>query len=173
MTHAMRRYVDAVQTLSEAAARTYYHGSRKAFPVGFILRAQSDGYVHGVHGDEFDVGVRRVERVLEKFRPPEMISRLEAVFLSPLLAGVLHAGGHDDFVYRVEPIGACQPSCLWWYSSIEDYLLYDSKPFPVKLSRQYAENYWNNVPPPEGKSATYEYRCREAKIVAVVKPRRR
>lgn len=155
----LRRWME----LCEARQR-YYHGSRKAFPVGFVLKPQLDGYVHGVHGDELDAGIRRVEAFIDRYRPAHMISRLEAVFLSPSVKGIIYAGGYKDHVYLVEPIGACEQSSLWWYQQIEDHLLH-GRHIPAKLGRQYAANYWNNVPPPEGKPVTYEFRCREARIV--------
>jgi len=150
------------------ARRSLFHGSREEFPVGFILRPQPHGYVHGVAGDEFDAGIRRVEGWLERFRPPSMISRLAAVFLSRSIAAILHAGGHDEHVYQVEPIGTCERSCLWWYDSIENYLL-DDVSIPEDQGQLWAENYWTNKPPPRGKPATYEYRCRSARILRIVR----
>ena len=142
----------------------FYHGSKKNFPIGFILEPQSDGYVHGVVGDEFDAGIRRVESIIERFRPSHMISRLGAVFLSPTINGIVHAGGHQNYIYQVSPIGSCEQSCLWWYHKIEECLLYKPR-MSIKLAKQYAENYWNNIPPPKDKPAIYEYRCRSAKII--------
>lgn len=145
----------------------FYHGSKKAFPVGFVLTPQADGYVHGVYGDESDKLIRRIERILEKFRPSEMISRLQSVFLVARVGAIEHAGGQSAYVYQVDPIGAAEESCLWWYAELES--LASEPRLNQRAVKTAAINYWTNVPPPQGKPATYEFRCRQATIVAILR----
>ena len=147
---------------------SHYHGSRHQFSIGFILRPQPDGYVHGVKGDALDAGIRRIERLFERYRPPHMISRFEAVFLAPSVLAIAYGGGNDTHVYEVEPIGVCEESCLWWYDNAERYLL-DGNRLPSRSAREWAENYWHNVPPPQGRLVTHEYRCRAARVTAVLR----
>jgi hypothetical protein len=156
-------------TLAEggAARMLLYHGSKKAFPVGFILTPQTDGYVHGVYGDELDKLIRKTERILEKYRPTTMISRLQSVFLVARVDAVEWAGGQADYIYQVEPIGAAEESCLWWYQELEN-LAYQPR-LDRHAAKTAAINYWTNAPPPQGKPATYEFRCRQATVVAIVR----
>jgi len=95
LMHLMRRW----RNVCEEGTAIFFHGSRREFPVGFILTPQREGYVHGVAGDEFDAGIRRVEAVFERHRPPQMISRLNAVFLAPTIAAISYAGGYPAPVY--------------------------------------------------------------------------
>jgi len=164
LMHLMRRW----RNVCEEGTAIFFHGSRREFPVGFILTPQREGYVHGVAGDEFDAGIRRVEAVFERHRPPQMISRLNAVFLAPTIAAISYAGGHDNYVYKVAPIGICEKSYLWWYDKVEQYLLDDTH-IPPKLAKRCAENYWRQTPPPTNKTSMWEYRCHAARITQLVK----
>jgi hypothetical protein len=163
----MREIIQIVEAGTSSKSGTFYHGSKKDFPVGFVLTPQADGYVHGVYGDESDQLIRKIEKILEENRPPTRISRLQSVFLVAQAGKIEHAGGQSDYIYLVEPIGAAEESCLWWYQELENLA------FQPRLRQSAAKiaamNYWNNVPPPEGKPATYEFRCRKAKILTIVR----
>jgi hypothetical protein len=150
-----------------SASGSFYHGSKKAFAVGFVLTPQADGYVHGVYGDESDKLIRKTERILEKYRPATMISRLQSVFLVARIGAVEHAGGQSEYIYQVEPIGATEESCLWWYQELEN-LAYQPR-LDQRAAKTAAINYWTNAPPPDGKPATYEFRCRQATVIAIVR----
>ena len=56
-----------------------YHGSKKIFPVGFVLEPQSDGYV------QQEPETKSIEAYIEKYRPKHMIARSQAVFMCPTL----------------------------------------------------------------------------------------
>lgn len=142
----------------------FYHGSKKLFEPGFILKPQPDGYVHGNFGDETDLDIRKIEKILEKYRPANMISRYESVFLVDNKNIIENVGGHANYIYMVQPIGECQKACLNWYSEIESNVSYGNKLPPAKLLKEWALNYWNAVYVPTGLSHI-EYRCREAKII--------
>lgn len=156
------------EIIQETRQTIFYHGSKKEFPAGFILKPQPDGYVHGMYGDEADVQIRKTEKILERYRPKHMISRFESVFLVATKAAIEHAGGNATHVYKVEPIGVCERACLWWYSEIENNIV-SGNSIPPDTIKTWALNYWNAVPPPDSKPATYEYRCREAKITQILR----
>jgi len=153
--------------INEAAGR-FYHGSKKAFPIGFILKPQPDGYVHGVYGDEGDIQIQRTEKALEQYRPQNMISRYDSVFLVSSPAIIEHAGGHSAFIYEVEPIGACEKNCLWWYQELENSVGFGNDMAPEEVETL-SNNYWNGVPAPHGKISTFEFRCTSAKIIKILK----
>jgi hypothetical protein len=148
-----------LRDLIEAQLR-FYHGSDRQFPVGFVLRPQPDGYVHGVAGDEFDRAIRRREKILETYRPPQMISRMEAVFLTDSPTLVDNAGGHSDYIYEVAPIGPVEKSNLGWYTEIERATEMGGRLSKARAS-EWALNYWHGV----AGRGTDEYRCRTARIL--------
>jgi hypothetical protein len=150
--HNLSHLVARKAALFEAAL---FHGSRREFPVGFILSPQSDGYVQ-------DPETKRTEEIVERYRPTGKIARHKAVFLVDDPDLIDSAGGYTDFIYTVEPIGRVERSDLSWYSDIEIYLDTDESE-----QQRLAENYWSGMPYNEGDHSLFEYRVKSAKIVAV------
>ena len=146
----------------------YLHGSKKEFPVGFVLTPQSDGYVHANYGDASDAQIRVIEKLIEKYRPSHMISRYQSVFLAPSIPAITQAGGDTTHIYEIEPIGECEKACLWWYAEFETNIVGATSIHPA-TAKKWALNYWNATPPPPGKPIVYEYRCREAKIIKILR----
>lgn len=133
---------------------TLYHGSRSSFPVGFILTPQNDGYVYQE---------RLTTDIVEKYRPPEKISRYDAVYMVDDPSLVDSAGGYDDYIYLVEPIGQVDKSDLSWYSEVEMYL--DATP---EEQKEWSLNYWNGVSYKNPVNSMWEYRAKQAKIVDIL-----
>jgi hypothetical protein len=156
-----------LMTLVEARGGTkLYHGSKKSFPVGFVLEPQKDGYVHANSGDEFDAQIKITEQLLEKFRPSDQLSRYESVFVTTTPATIEYAGGSTNHVYVVEPLGPIFFGNLYWYSQIEN-AAFDIDDYDPDELRSWAQNYW--AAKPSGQSETYEYRTNKARIVKEVK----
>lgn len=132
--------------------QVYYHGSRRKFPDGFTLTPQAIGYVH----DE-----KKVEDFVEKYRPPNKLSRFKSVFMVTDPEEIDYAGGYEDFIYEVMPVGVVEKSDLSWYSEISVYLHEDNQVEPMIEA---AKNYWSGVPFTDPKSSLFEYRTSAATI---------
>lgn len=142
------------------ARRRFFHGSQQQFPVGFVLKPQPGGYASLP-----DEGVAEVEEIVERYRPPDKISRREAVFMVGDPKEIDAAGGYVDHVYVVEPIGEVETSDLSWYSEIGVYFdMQDDE------SQTLAEAYWSGVPFYDAAHSLFEYRAREAEVVEEVEP---
>lgn len=131
---------------------SFYHGTKKIFPIGFILLPQLDGYVH----QEIEI-----ENILEKYRPENKISRFNSVFLVDNPDNVDFAGGYEDYIYKVQPIGQIDKSDLSWYSDVS---IYNTE----KENQIYATNYWNQIPYKNSDNSLWEYRCKSAKIIELI-----
>jgi hypothetical protein len=161
--------------LSEIRQRAYYHGSKRRFPVGFILRPQSDGYVQAGTGHaDLDDDILRTEQILEQYRPAEMISRRAAVFLvaRPDADLIDMVGGDSAFIYRVAPIGQVCKASMFWYAKISTFVpdlsrYADPDDFPDL--RRWASNYWH-AKPGGGRWNNHEYLCRAARIIQLIQP---
>ena len=136
------------------AAKKFYHGSQNEFPVGFVLLPQTEGYVHQE---------KHFEDRIEKYRPPNKISRFDAVFMTSNPNNCEPAGGYSDFIYEVVPNGQVDRSDLAWYSEAEIYL--EATENEVK---ECAINYWNGVPFKNPSNSQWEYRARSATIIRVL-----
>lgn len=152
------RYHDAMRLL---AARILYHGSREEFPPGFVLEPQPGGYA-----DLPDEDIAEVEAIVEAHRPPGMIPRREAVFMVDDPEMIDSAGGYDDHVYEVEPIGQAEASDMAWYSELSVYWI----DMPEDERRRLAEGYWSGDPFPDKSRGLFEYRARSARVVREVEP---
>ena len=136
------------------AQKLFYHGSPLHFPIGFILKPQNTGYVH----DE-----KEIEDIVERYRPPDKISRFQAVFMVDNPELIDYAGGYEDFMYIVEPIGQIDKSDLSWYTDVSVYL--DASP---EEQKEWSFNYWNGVPYKNPANSLWEYRAREAEVVKLL-----
>lgn len=137
-----------------AAAPKLYHGSRGHFDPGFVLKPQ-------VAADAFDEDVAPVEDIMEKHRPEGKIPRRESVFMVDDPERVEQAGGYEDHVYIVEPIGAVEASDLGWYGELSVYWM----DMPDDERRGLAEGYWSGDPFPGRPRSLYEYRARAAEVI--------
>jgi hypothetical protein len=151
--------------LTETTIPTLYHGSRRRFPKGFVLLPQSKGYVSW---DE----VRVHEQFIERYRPRDCLSRGQSVFMvaDPRLAET--AGGYEDYVYEVRPVGKVERNDLNWYevlNVLDNYSIEEQEQIDLNDPEWIAaaKNYWKGVPHP-GRSM-WEYRSPSAVIIRRVK----
>jgi len=147
------------RAIRRIARRRLFHGSQKQFPVGFVLKPQLGGYAHLPDED-----IARVEEIIERYRPPDKISRREAVFMVADPEEIDSAGGYDDHIYVVEPIGEVEVSDLSWYTELSVYWI----DMPEDEGRRLAEAYWSGEPFRDPARSLFEYRAREAEVVEEV-----
>jgi len=131
-----------------------YHGSRQKFPIGFILQPQAEGYVH----EELET-----EQIIEQYRPSNKISRFDSVFLVDDPSNIDYAGGYDDYIYVVEPIGQVDKSNLSWYTDVSVYL--DAS---HEEQKEWSLNYWNGIPYEKRANSLWEYRTKAAEIIDII-----
>lgn len=146
-----------IMKLFEIALPKLYHGSRKSFPIGFVLRPQSDGYTSFQDED-----VRRTEGIIEKYRPQGLIPRTKSVFMVDDPTMIESAGGYEDFVYLVRPNGRVERSNLGWYSRIDAYV--DATEQELA---EWSNNYWAGVPY-DKRPSVFEYRAESAQIIEII-----
>lgn len=145
------------------SGQTLYHGSRKRFKIGTILRPQRGGYVAGSGMDKIERAAHtKLEGYLDTFRPTGAVSRANAVFMCARPQDIDYAGGYDDYVYVVDPIGPVHRCNLHWYSQLFSYSFEDGV-YPPECA-EWAQNYWSAKP---SKNALYEYLAASAKVVGL------
>lgn len=137
-------------------APNLYHGSRKEFPVDFVLTPQNDGYVN-------DPEVSVTEKIMEKFRPEGHLSRRDSIFMVDDPDDIDNAGGYLAYIYKVAPIGSIEKNDLAWYSDLSIYAPYNELDDELIQS---AKNYWSGISHPE--NSLMEYRAKSAKIIEIV-----
>jgi hypothetical protein len=76
-----------------------------------------------------------------------------------------YAGGYEDFVHEVVPIGRVERSDMAWYSEVGTYFWDDEND---SEARQAAEAYWAGIPFQTPANSLWEYRARTARIVRLV-----
>jgi hypothetical protein len=146
-------YVSAsiLQCLKKIVAeKKFYHGSYETLPIGTILKPQ--GNIKTIPNFE----------ILEKYRPKEMLSLKDSVFLVANDEDIDACGGGTDYVFTVTPIGKIEKHNLAWSTEISKLEKNDPK-YKEKEQRM-AENYWNGIGHPNG---VWEYLTPAAKIIKV------
>lgn len=142
---------------------TFYHGSRKNFPLGTILRPQTDGYV-------FDAEVREFESLVDLRRPAEKLSRFSSVFLSRNIDDIDGAGGYTDAVYSVRVLEPVEKSDLAWYS--EAWCLFNDNGYSCTLDQEIINKlidaYWSGVAYRIASRSNFEYRVKSAIVDRLV-----
>ncbi|MFA5314220.1 MAG: hypothetical protein WC375_13040 [Methanomassiliicoccales archaeon] len=124
------------------------------FPNNTLLTPQPYGYVSQE---------RDIEDIVELYRPSNKINRAESVFMVDNPDLIDFAGGYEDYVYQVMPIGQVDKSDLSWYSEVSIYL--DAT---EEEQAEWSRNYWNSVPYKNPSNSLWEYRARSAKIVKMI-----
>lgn len=142
-----------LQKISQNRPLRLYHGSMKEFPNGFVLFSQNDGYVSHL---------RDIEVEFDKYRPRHILSRFNSMFMVDNPELIDSAGGHDDYIYLVEPIGPVFKSDLAWYTEFDAFWYEGGQDIPAEVI---ASNYWNGVPYINSEHSLWEYRAQSAKII--------
>lgn len=154
---AIKDRESATKELAEnSQVNTFYHGSMIELPVGTVLTPR-DNY-------ETNWGSTDFYAVLEKYRPANMLSHRESVFMCDNDEDVDLAGGGTDWLFTVEPLGKIQRHDLNWGSEIS-MLISDGYAVDSEEVRTAATNYWAGTP--HYNESVWEYLTPKAKILQV------
>jgi tRNA uridine 5-carbamoylmethylation protein Kti12 len=145
-----------LKTFENFKMKAFFHSSAKYIKNNTILRPHADSYVKQID-NEF------LEKLMEKYRPSDKLSRYDSVFLVDDMDLLDDAGASTDFIYTVEPIGNIEKSDLAWYTEVQ---IVDED--DTELIKEYVENYWNGVPFTDSSASLFEYRVPAAKIIELV-----
>ena len=160
----MRKLIDIVEVRTEK----YYHGSNDKLPVGTILNGRGAEYEAHWMGSGF-------YEILEKYRPPNMLSHKDAVFMCDNPDDIDVAGGGTEWLFTLLPLGKVERHDLNWSSEIDGLVSmtdddeddFDTLEDNEKRIREAAVNYWNGVP--HHSESVWEYLTPSAKILKVEK----
>lgn len=136
--------------------KLYYHGSSQPLPVGTILSPRSNY--------EENWGKTDFYRVLEVYRPKNMLSHRESVFMCDNETDVGIAGGYTDYLLTVKPLGQIQRHDLNWSSEISA-LVSDGYDLDSQEVEDAAHNYWQGIPHPN--EQVWEYLAPKALVMKV------
>jgi len=143
---------------SKLGARKFYHGSYDKLEVGEILTPGEDDY-------EENWGHNEWYQALHKHKPMESRQHSWSVFMVADEDDIDLAGGADDYVYVVEPVGDVERHDLNWASEIS-YLLDQGHDINSNEVKEAAINYWTGQP--HTNESVWEYLAPKAKIVSVL-----
>lgn len=136
-----------------------FHGSVCFFPEGYVMKANPAGYVRSEDAVDF-------ERVVEKRRPFEKLSRFHSVFLTADMELIDAAGGYTDAIYEVEPLTTPEASDLAWYS--DAWSEFSCDPCDMNRVNQLIDLYWSGEPYSNPDNSNVEYRARAGRIIRMV-----
>jgi len=137
--------------------KTFYHGSMTRLPVGTILTPRLEDYENNWGGTDF-------YRALEMYRPANMMSHKESVFMCDNEEDVDAAGGGTDWLFTVQPLGKIERHDLNWASEIS-MLADQGYDIDSNEIEDAAYNYWHGIPHPN--ESVWEYLAPKAKIIKV------
>jgi hypothetical protein len=137
--------------------RQYYHGSYEELPIGTVLRPRDEAYERDWQHTDF-------YSILEQYRPPEMLSHKNAVFMCDNPDDVDVAGGATEWLLIVVPLGKVERHDLNWSSEISMLVSSDDADNTVAI-KQAAHNYWQGIP--HHSETVWEYLTPSAQVVAV------
>ena len=135
-----------------------YHGSKKQFPIGFILKPQP--------GFNYEPEEKAVERILEYFRPPSKLNRKQSVYLveKPDHNLIERVGGDADYIYEVSVNSFEKNDVHWWAEILDNGAIdfMDGNKDALKWCKDMALSYWNGSP---SSKPSWEFRSPFAKII--------
>ena len=134
----------------------YYHGSYNPLEVGTIL-TPTENYEENWKDTDF-------YWPLEKYRPKNMLSHKESVFMVSDPDDVDLSGGATDYLLTIKPLGPIQKHDLNWSSEIS-MLVDQGYDIDSEEIKDAATNYWNGVP--HYNESVWEFLTTKAKVVAV------
>ena len=151
-----------------------YHGSSRELEIGDIIG-----------GRVFKSNFGDVEKIMEYYRPEGMAGRLNGVYLVSRPSDVYTAGGSDEYIYLMKPIGRVDRHHGAWLGVIYDYAMDNADELTrkgPKLSKaslkaaiadpqvqSAALNYWNGKPVKVRKGEVWEYIVDRAQVIKRVK----
>lgn len=145
-----------LKALFEVSGRKFYHGSMKYLPVGTILTPRDNYESNWGHTDFY--------KILEKYRPKNMLSHSQSVFMVGNDEDIDLAGGGTEYVFIVEPLDKVQKHDMNWSSEIS-MLISDGHKIDDPKVIEAANSYWNGNP--HYNESVWEYLTTKAKILAV------
>lgn len=134
----------------------YLHGSSVLLPIGTILKNNPENYQNTWGHNHFYIA-------LEKYRPDNMISHRQAVFMADEESIDL-AGGSLDYIFIVKPRGKVQKHDLNWSSEIE-VLISEGLDIDSQEVKNACQKYWNGEP--HHNESVWEYLCLSAEIIDI------
>ena len=137
-------------------ASTFYHGSMDELPVGTVLTPR-DNYEQTWGNTDF-------YSALERYRPSNMLSHRQGVFMCHDPDDVDLAGGGTEWLFTVVPLGLIQKHDLNWGSEVS-MLISDGYAIDSPEVKNAAEKYWAGEP--HYNESVWEYLTPSAKITAV------
>ena len=143
----MRTWIDLV----ESAEKTFFHGSDKHWEPGSILSGRGEAY-------EKDWSHQDFYRVLEKYRPSDMLSHRDSVFMW-VDDNDLDMYGGGEWVLELEPLGTVERHDMNWSGAIIEAI--DNGEDEETIA-QLAENYWDGIPTDD---PLWEYLTPKARVI--------
>jgi hypothetical protein len=140
----------------EFSSKLYYHGSYDQLPVGTVLSPRDDYENDWQHTDFY--------LPLEKYRPRNMLSHKQSVFMCDNPDDVDLAGGATEWLFTVKPLGPVQKHDINWGSEIS-MLISDGHSIDDPAVVDAAKNYWAGVP--HANESVWEYLTPSAEIVKI------
>lgn len=156
-TKSLHRDSAKYKMRAQEILKTYYHGSMTELPVDTVLTPRHETYEQDWQNTDF-------YRPLEKYRPKNMLSHKQSVFMCDNPDDVDLAGGGAKWLFTVEPEGPVQKHDMNWSSEISG-LISDGYSIDSDEVRAAAENYWNGKP--HYNESVWEYLTPKARIVKV------
>jgi hypothetical protein len=172
MENDLRRWIRLLESEQQ-----FFHGSKRCFKVGTILKPQRGGYAFGSGYPATEKRVRMwCENYLEAGRPSSAVPRKSAVFMVDNPALIEEVGGYSDHVYTVKPIGPVTRCNLYWYSEMEGYCfhLFHDGNHPERADeydiRRFAKGYWTAAPNDIGEPSrdSFEFLAGSAEVAAIL-----
>jgi hypothetical protein len=142
--------------ITNQGKKLYYHGSSIKLPVGTILRPQLGYEERWSHTDFYNI--------LEMYRPANMLSHANSVFMCDNPDDVDLAGGATDWLFTVIPLGQVQRHDMNYSSEISS-LVSLGHDFDSEEIKEAAEDYWAGIESPN--EVIWEYLTPAAKILKV------
>lgn len=124
----------------------YYHGSSKPHEVGSVLIATPRKTEFSRRTSVDGVGF---EDLVESFRPKDAPSRLASIYSVEHVEDVNVAGGAEDYVYAVAPLGRVTRVYFAWLSEILGMFFDGGLARGNDRMAAYALGYWSGAKPPK------------------------
>ena len=135
--------------------KIYYHGSSKPFTPGFVLLPQGNT---PLSKENYSV-------LLEKYRPSDMLSHYNSVFMTDNMDDLDNVGASIDYVLKVYPLGNVERHDMNWSSEL--ICLLDEKHPNQKEIEKVIKNYWDGIPHYD--ENLWEYLTPSAKVISCEK----
>jgi hypothetical protein len=125
--------------------KRFYHGSSVELKVNQVLKG---GRFKSPFGSQ-------LEAYFEARRPKSIPGRLTGIFVVTSPRDIRDAGGQDDFVYEVEPLGVCKQHHQEWFAKAYNLVARNAtqvSPLKIKKSNlrkieselnSYVDSYWS------------------------------